>query len=211
MYSNVEYTNINKPLIAMYGGSFNPIHTGHIQLAKYFLDELKLDKLLLIPDNKPPHKSDSEMVSPLHRYNMCSLAVEDTDKIEVSDIEIRREGKSYTVDTLKQLSNIYPTAQLFLIMGADMYLSLHTWRNFQKILEYAIICAVPRDTDSIDELIKYSASLEENGAKYIISNKSMMNVSSTSIRENIKKGNPITGMVGSKVENYIFKNSLYSG
>lgn len=211
MYSNVEYTNINKPFIAMYGGSFNPVHIGHIQLAKCFLDELKLDKLLLIPDNKPPHKSDSEMISPLHRYNMCKLAVEGIDKIEVSDIEIKREGKSYTVDTLKQLSNIYPTAQFFLIMGADMYLSLHTWKNFQKIFEYAIICAVPRDTDSIDELIKYSATLEEDGIKYIISDKTMMNVSSTDIRENIKIGKPIVGMVERKVEDYIYKNSLYFG
>lgn len=76
LITNADLSNIRKPFVAMYGGSFNPIHTGHIQLAQYFVSELGLEKLLLIPDNTPPHKSSSAMVSPQHRYNMCLLAVQ---------------------------------------------------------------------------------------------------------------------------------------
>ncbi len=211
MFSNINYKNISKPFVAMYGGSFNPIHTGHIQLAEYFVNELNLDKLLLIPDGKPPHKSDSAMVSPQHRYNMCKLAVNGLSNIEVSPIEINREGKSYTVDTLRQLSEIYNSSQLFLIMGADMYLSLTTWKNFKEIFSLAVICAVPRNNDSIESLINYSYTLQKYGCNYIISDKMMMNISSTTIRNNVKNGKSIKDMVCPMVKDYIYKNSLYLG
>lgn len=193
----------------MYGGSFNPVHTGHIQLAKYFIDKLKLDRLLLIPDGKPPHKSDKEMISASHRYNMCMLATEGVKNIQVSDIEINRQGKSYTVDTLKQLGDIYNNNQLYLIMGADMFITLHTWKEYREIFNRAIICAVPRDADSVNTLIEYSKTLESEGLRCIISDKMMMNVSSTVIRSCIKHGKSITGMVSRTVEDYIYKNFLY--
>lgn len=209
MYSNIDYKKINKPFIAMYGGSFNPIHTGHIQLAKYFVKELNLDKLLLIPDRTPPHKSDKEMISALHRFNMCCLSVQDEEKIEVSSIEIDRQGKSYTVDTLRSLAQIYPNSQLFLIMGADMFLTLHTWKEYQEIYSRAIICAVPRDKDSVEQLVEYSKT--QNGLRCIISNESMLNVSSTKIRKQIAQKASLCGLVAEKVEKYIYDNSLYMG
>lgn len=209
MYSNIDYKSINKPLIAMYGGSFNPIHIGHIQLAEYFLNTLSLDKLLIIPDAKPPHKSDKAMISAYHRFNMCKLAVNNINNIEVSDIEIKRKGKSYTIDTLRQLNVIYLNAQLFLIMGADMFLSLHTWKNFEEIFSRVIICAVPRQNDNIDKLIIYSKSMERYRIKSIVADKFMMNVSSTQIRNNIINSLPITNMVSKEVEEYIYKNHLY--
>lgn len=211
MYSNFDYKSISKQKIAMYGGSFNPVHTGHIQLAEYFVNKLKLDKLLLIPDNKPPHKSDREMISANHRYNMCMLATENVKNVQVSDIEIKRQGKSYTVDTLKQLGNIYKNTQLYLIMGADMFITLHTWKEYRKILSSAVICAVPRDKDSANSLIDYSKSFETDGLRCIISDKIMMSVSSTEIRSYIRQNKSITGMVNRKVEDYIYKNSLYMG
>lgn len=209
MYSNVDYKNISKQKIAMYGGSFNPVHTGHIQLAEYFVSELELDKLLLIPDSKPPHKNDKEMISENHRYNMCMLASENVKNIQVSDIEIKRQGKSYTVDTLRQLGNIYKNTQLYLIMGADMFITLHTWKEYREILKQAVVCAVPRDKDSVNTLIDYSKTLESKGLRCIISDKMMMNISSTEIRSCIKQGKSIAGMVDRKVEDYIYKNSLY--
>jgi len=211
MYRNIDYNKIDKPFIAMYGGSFNPIHTGHTQLAKYFINELKLKKLLLIPDGTPPHKSSRSMVSAQHRFNMCKLAVKNERNIEVSDIEINRQGKSYTVDTLQQLSEIYRGSQLFLIMGADMYLSLTTWKNFEEIFKLAIVCAVPRANDSLQELVNYGKALAGYGCKYIISDKMMMDVSSTLIRDNVKEGKAITGMVCKEVEKYIYNYSLYLG
>ena len=106
--------------IAMFGGSFNPPHIGHLELAQAFIDRLSLDKLLLIPVFSPPHKSGSEMASAQHRLNMCKLLEKYNNKIEVSDIEVIRGGSSYTVDTLKALQALYPDDELFLIIGADM-------------------------------------------------------------------------------------------
>ncbi len=209
MYSNIDYKAINKPFIAMYGGSFNPIHTGHIQLARYFVKALDLEKLLLIPGRTPPHKSNKEMESAFHRYNMCCLSVQYEEKIEVSDIEINRQGKSYTIDTLQHLGEIYPHCQLFLIMGADMFLSLHTWKEYQEIYKRAIICAVPRDKDSTDRLIEYSKT--QKGLSCIISEETMMNVSSTEIRRLISQKKSVCGMVAEKVEKYIYENLLYMG
>lgn len=211
LITNADLSNIRKPFVAMYGGSFNPIHTGHIQLAQYFVSELGLEKLLLVPDNTPPHKSSSAMVSPRHRYNMCLLAAENLPKIEVSDIELKRQGKSYTVDTLIQLSEIYKNSQLFLIMGADMFLSLTTWKNFREIFKLAVVCAVPRDSDHARTLSKYGNTLEKYGCKYVIADEHMMNVSSTEIRENIKLSKSINGMVCPRVSQYIYDNSLYMG
>lgn len=209
MYSNIDFQSINKPFIAMYGGSFNPIHTGHIQLAKYFLNKLNLDKLLLIPDRTPPHKSDKEMVSAHHRFNMCCLSVKNNEKIQVSDIEINREGKSYTIDTLRSLEKLYPNCQLFLIMGADMFLSLHTWKDYKEIYQRAIICAVPRDNDNIDQLIDYSKT--QSGLNCIISDQRMMNISSSEIRKLIAQKRPVSGLINEDVEKYIQKNLLYTG
>ena len=110
--------------IAMFGGTFNPIHNAHINLALAFIKKLKLDKLLLIPTGVPPHKTDLDIIYGEHRLNMCRLAVQDYKKIEVSDIEVKRGGKSYTADTLRQLKEIYPDSEFFVIMGADMYMTL---------------------------------------------------------------------------------------
>lgn len=209
MYINFDLSSVNMPKVVMYGGSFNPIHIGHIQLAQYFLNTLKPDKFLVIPDRIPPHKSNSNMVSANDRITMCNLALERFNNVEVSDIEIKREGKSYTVDTLHQLNEIYPNAQIFIIMGADMFLTLHTWKDYKEIIKGTVICTVPRDDKNVDELIAYSKTPIVEGIKCIISNSMMMGVSSSQIRENIKNGKPITNMVSSKTRDYIFKNRLY--
>ena len=154
--------------IAMFGGSFNPIHNAHINLATAFIKKLKLDKLLLIPTAEPPHKSDSEMVSAEHRLNMCRLASEDIKKIEVSDIEIKREGKSYTVDTLKQLREMYPESELYLITGADMFMTLDEWKNPEEIFSLAAICTVPRNDDDIKNLEEKEKKYREMGAQTVI-------------------------------------------
>lgn len=209
MYINFDLDSIKKPKIAIYGGSFNPIHIGHIQLAEYFIDFLKPYKFIMIPDRIPPHKSDKEMASAEHRMNMCKLSLRETESAEVSDIELKRTGKSYTIYTLRELNEMYPDAQLFLIMGADMFLILDKWKDYKEIFERAIICAVPRDESSVEELIEYSKSPTMEGIRCIISDSMMMNVSSTQIRSNVKNGKSITGMVNTATENYIYKNNIY--
>ena len=130
--------------IGMFGGSFNPIHNGHIQLIKGIISELNLDKLLVVPSFLPPHKLVKSPVSPEDRIAMCKLCIDNIPKAKISDIEIKRGGKSYTYKTLQELHSIYTTDDLFLIMGADMFLSIETWRNPEIIFKLAIICGVPR-------------------------------------------------------------------
>ena len=211
MYSNIDYRNLQAEKVAMYGGSFNPIHNGHTQLVRYFIDELDLDRIFIIPDGTPPHKSNTAMVSALHRYNMCRLATEYMDKTEVSDIEIRREGKSYTVDTLRVLQEMFPKARLFLIMGEDMFLSLHTWKDYREIFRLAIICALPREHNNISPIMNYAKAHENEGLQFIVSDKKVAEISSTEIRNCVREGIPIKDKVNKRVAEYITKNSLYRG
>lgn len=197
--------------IAMFGGTFNPIHRGHVFLAEEFQRALDLDKVLLIPTNVPPHKQASDLASGEERLEMCRRAVEGYPHIAVSDIEMRREGKSFTVDTLHQLQEIYPGAQLYLIMGADMFLSLHHWRNFEEILRIAVICAAPRnETDGV-ELNRCGEALKEYGARYFILPQQPPTVSSTEIRERIARGEDTGGLLPSAVREFIEEKKLYRG
>ena len=111
--------------IAMYGGTFNPIHLGHMNAAKAVVEGLQLDKLLLMPANVPPHKALPEgSASPAQRLEMCRMAASQLDRVEACPLELERTGPSYTVDTLAELHNRYPGAQFWLVVGTDMVLSL---------------------------------------------------------------------------------------
>ena len=154
--------------IAMYGGSFNPVHNAHVNLALLFIKKLKLDKLLIVPTAIPPHKNSDYMVSAEHRLEMCRQAFKGQKKIEVSDIEIVREGKSYTADTLKQLEELYPDSELYLIMGADMFMTLLDWRRPEEIMNSAVICTVPRDEDDITQLSEMEEKYKAMGARTVV-------------------------------------------
>ncbi len=193
----------------MFGGSFNPIHNAHVNLASSFIKKLKLDKLLLIPTATPPHKSDSEMVSAEHRLNMCTLASEDIKKVEVSDIEIKREGKSYTVDTLRQLKEIYPDSEIFLITGADMFMTLLEWREPEEIFSLATVCSVPRNDDDVEVLEEKEKLYNKMGAKTVILDLKKCSISSSRIRELAFEDESFSKLVDPKVEQYIYANYLY--
>ena len=128
---------------AIYGGSFNPIHNDHIKLALQFAEQFELDKVTLIPTHYTPLKDNSHIADGKHRYQMCLLATEDEPLLEVSDIELRREGPSYTSDTIAQLMN--DEDSLYLIVGADMYMTLDKWHDFNYIFDNVTILAAPRD------------------------------------------------------------------
>lgn len=195
--------------LGIFGGTFNPIHSGHIELVKHFASLAGLDKVLLIPTKIPPHKVSPDLLSGETRLEMCSLAVRGEDKIEVSDIELRREGHSYTIDTLKALEKLYDGAQLYLIMGADMLLCLDTWRDYQGIIDRCVICAAARNDSTVQELKLKARMLGIPENRVIISDEEIMTVSSTQIRENIKKGDSIKGFVPDAVAKYIADNKLY--
>ncbi|MGN1112644.1 MAG: nicotinate (nicotinamide) nucleotide adenylyltransferase [Acutalibacteraceae bacterium] len=195
--------------IAMFGGSFNPPHLGHLELALAFIDCLSLDKLLIIPVFSPPHKSGGEMASAQHRLNMCKLLEKYNNKIEVSDIEINRGGSSYTVDTLKALKALYPDDELFLIIGADMYMSLQGWYQPEQICSLAKICTVSRNSDDTQELENHSRFLKRFGCESVILDERVKTVSSTQIRNCLKSGDSIDNLVVPEVYEYIRCNKLY--
>lgn len=196
--------------IGVFGGTFNPIHNGHVSLGVYCKDELSLDKLMLIPTYTPPHKSSSELAEEEHRVNMCKLATEQYGYFEVSDIEIERKGKSYTYETLNSLKEIYTEDELYLIVGADMFLTLDKWKNPQSIFKNATIVAVPRNDDDKNDLVYYyDNTIKKLGAKAIVLENPVVQVSSTYIRENIDNYQLIKSLIDSNVYEYIVKNKLY--
>ena len=126
--------------IGIYGGTFNPPHIGHIQAAVQAVTALKLDKLYLIPDCIAPHKTMPENTpTALQRLQMLNIAVAEYPQILVSDIEMQREGVSYTWETVMQLRKLHPDARLVLLMGTDMFLSFNTWKNPEYILQNAAL------------------------------------------------------------------------
>lgn len=195
--------------IALFGGSFNPIHSGHIKLIETIKQNFDIHKFLLMPTAVSPHKSNAEMATSEHRLNMCKLACKHLDYVEVSDLEIKRQGKSYTYLTISDLKELYPDDNLFLVVGADMFMSFESWRNFQYILSNVSLIAVPRDDVNNEEMVNYSRILENYGAECYILKDSVMDVSSSEIRHKVKNKIDISQLLDTNVLKYIKDNSLY--
>lgn len=194
----------------IFGGTFNPVHKGHIMLAEYCMESVGLDRIIMIPTAVPPHKISKNLASENDRLNMCKLACRGKENFFVSDIEIKRQGKSYTYETLTQLKEIYPDDHLYTIMGADMFLTLDRWKNPKIIFEKSSIITIPRDEENKLELENfYNKVLKAMGASSVILPNPVMSVSSTFIRENLDNFNLISDMLDKGVYDYIIKNNLY--
>jgi len=194
--------------IAIYGGTFNPIHNGHVHLAKQFAQILGVEKVLLIPTRMPPHKRVRNLASSHDRLEMCRLASSDS-ILEASDIEIRRQGPSYTSDTLRELKTSNPDSELYLITGEDMFLTIQKWHEPQILYSLSTICAAPRSPQGLQPLLDYAGILQQNGAKTIVKNIEYLPISSTMVRDAVKRGESITKLVPSAVAEYILGNNLY--
>ena len=197
--------------IAMFGGTFDPIHNGHIGTALYFQKALSLDKIIFIPTNLPPHKEIKSNTPAEIRMEMCSIAVRDYPFFEVSNLEINRNGCSYTVDTLEALKDIYQTAEFYLIVGADMFLTITDWKKSDRIFELATICAVPRNGNNYSVLDQHASELQKQGVKSVVADVPLVRVSSTMIREKVKNDENISAFVPQTIQEYIIKNNLYKG
>ena len=176
--------------IAIYGGSFNPPHIGHAEAARAACKALKPDKFLIIPTNTPPHKElEANSPSPEQRLEFCRLAFGDIPGAEVSDMELRREGKSYTADTVDALLEQYPGAEICIVMGTDMFLSFRSWYRWQHMLEKCTLAVLSREDFDRREIESFKAELErENGAKVILIPHQPLPMSSTEIRERLRRG-----------------------
>lgn len=169
--------------IGIYGGTYSPPHIGHIRAAEYAIEALKLDKLLLIPTGVSPHKEMSAGASSADRLEMLRLSAAGIQKAQVSDIEIRREGSSYTVDTLRQIRAENPDAELVLLMGTDMFTSFLTWRKPETILELATLAVFCRgEKGEKAKLGEQKRSLEAMGARVELLENPVNAISSTDLR-----------------------------
>lgn len=191
------------------GGTFNPPHMGHINAARAAKEELSLDRLIFIPTGTPPHKEMAEhSATTEQRLEMTYLAAK-TLGAEVSDIETRREGKSFTVHTLRELHKKYPDDELWLIMGTDMFLSLETWFCFEEIFSLASVAAVAREDDDKEKLFAYSEYLKDkHGAKTRVLEVAALTVSSTELRPG-KNRKELQKFLPPEVYDYIIRKNLY--
>ena len=199
--------------IGIYGGTFDPPHWGHITAARAAMEQLGLDKLVLIPDRVPPHKALPEgSASPEQRLEMAALATAELGRrAEVSDRELRRSGPSYTSDTLAELRREYPEDTLWLLMGSDMFLSLQTWHAPERIMELASIAPFSREAaDESETFAAQKARLErEYGAQIcIVQNPEVRELSSTEVRAALAAGRG-SDLLPPAVYGYVLREHLY--
>lgn len=196
--------------VGIYGGTFAPIHNGHVAAAKAFMEQMKLDYLFIIPAYLPPHKQIDASDDPLFRLKMCELAFEGIDGVVISDVELQRGGKSYTYDTLKELER--PDTRLFLLCGTDMVLTFDQWYRFEDIFKLCYPTYVRREDDPL-LTNRVVAKIGEYYQKYGVMFRRILTdpieLSSTEIRRAVKQGKDISGMVPARVAEFIRENRLY--
>ena len=197
---------------AILGGTFDPIHLGHIKTAKSILALTSVEKILFIPLGNPPHKDENNVSSAYHRLNMLNLAVEGENDFLISTMEIERNGKTYTIDTIKELKKLLGnTIKFFFIIGTDELLLINTWKNYEELLKICSFIAVKRPGYKDKLLEDAVACLTKNyDANIRIVEIPPVDVSSSEIRKNIKNGISIKGLIDEKVLNYIKENNLYN-
>ena len=196
--------------VGIYGGTFAPVHNGHVAAAKAFMEQMKLDYLLIIPTCLPPHKEGALDDEPLYRLRMCELAFRGIDGVVISDMEIKRGGRSYTYDTLTELTR--PNTRLFFMCGTDMVLSFDTWYRFEDILKLCYPVYVRRENDPIltkkivDKITEY---YNKYGVMFRRIVTEPIEVSSTQIRRLVAEGKDISSLVPAGVEEFIKSHRLY--
>ena len=197
--------------VGIYGGTFAPIHNGHVAAAKAFMEQMKLDYLFIIPTYLPPHKQVDSSDDPLYRLKMCELAFEGVDGVVISDVEIRRGGKSYTYDTLKELQR--PDTRLFLLCGTDMVLTFDKWYRFEDIFKMCYPIYVRRENDPLMTnrvVAKIGEYYEKYGVMFRKVQLDPIPISSTQIRRAVREGQDISTMVPAGVARFIEENRLYA-
>lgn len=196
--------------VGIYGGTFAPIHNGHVRAAKAFMEQMKLDYLFIIPAHLPPHKQIDESDNPIYRLRMCELAFEGVDGVVISDCEILRGGKSYTYDTLKELTR--ENTRLFLLCGTDMVLTFDTWYRFEDIFKMCYPVYVRRENDPLigNRIVsKITEYYQKYGVMFRKIITDPVELSSTDIRAAVRSGEDISKLVPQKVAQFIRENGLY--
>ncbi len=191
--------------VGIFGGTFNPPHIGHLIVAEFVREEAELDKIIFVPCASPPLKQNlnylSQLAEPEHRFEMVKIAIKGNPFFEVSDIEIKRGGVSYTIDTINQMLERFPSYNFYLLIGADQFKNFHLWREPDEIVKKVQLIVFNRPGFDIPE------SRFSPFAKFIaVPN---IDVSASAIRFKVRNGKSIKYLVPPEVEEYIYANGLY--
>lgn len=201
--------------IGIFGGTFNPPHLGHLRLIQTFTQEIGFDKVLVIPDKRPVHKVCEDLALDSDRLALCERTFTDP-VFEISTMELDRASDSYMIYTVQALAAQYPGAQLYLVIGSDMFLSFHKWYKYREIMEKCILCVAARqDTDTCNKLRAYAFSQLKiympSGVcdKIIISPVEPFMLSSTQLRKKIAAGESLSGCLADEAYTFIKQRGLY--
>lgn len=196
--------------IGIMGGTFDPIHYGHLVAAEEACYQFRLEKVFFIPAGRPPHKTAGEISEPCHRLEITRLAVSSNPYFEVSTLEIERGGFSYTIDTVRKIYNLFPGAQIFFITGADAVLEILSWKNVAELLSLCCFIAATRPGYQLGSLESKLPEFSPAQLKRIILMEvPALAISSSDIRRRIKEGRPIKYLLPEAVHEYILKHGLY--
>lgn len=196
--------------IGIYGGTFSPIHNGHVAAAKAFMEQMWLDILYIMPTGVTPHKIMKGDATARDRLEMCRLAFADVEGVIVSDLEMKREGKSYTVDTLREMYD--PANRLFFLVGTDMLLTLDRWREPAEIFRLCYPVYIRRETDAaldekiIEKITAYHRTFGKMVPRIVAP---ALELSSGEVRDAVAEGRTIDEMVPPAVAHYIAEHGLY--
>ena len=191
--------------LCIYGGTFDPVHYGHLILANFVKEELGVDKILFVPSFFPPHKEHNSYTPFHHRYQMLQLAIENNPDFSISDIEYQRQGTSYSYLTIEEVKQKYGLNEnnLYFLIGGDSLVDFHQWRYPEKILDSAKVVVVGRHDSYYDDVDRIIYD------KVQILNSPLIEISSTDIRKNILIGKSVKHSIPYSVEKYILDNNLY--
>jgi len=192
--------------IGILGGTFNPVHIGHLILAEEVREKLNLDKVIFVPTYLPPHKDNSDIASANARLDMVKISIKGNRYFLASDIEVKRDGRSYTIDTLKELKSIYSQDELYFIIGSDLLKYLDGWKDWDDIVKMVKFIVATRPGYPLEEISTYIASRQTGASTVAIR---AVDVSGFEIRKAIKENKSFRYLVPEGVFKYIDKKRLY--
>ena len=198
--------------IAVMGGTFDPIHNGHLIVAEYVRTSLKLDKVIFIPSGVHPFKNNKNITEGKKRLDILSLAIKSNEYFDISTMEINREGITYTIDSIKELKEIYKEDEVYFIIGSDIIFEIEKWKDFEELIElckFILLYRPGKNEDKIENRIEELKKLY--GLEFVRVEAPLIEISSTEIRERVKEDLSIKYLVPEIVEDYIYKHKLYSG
>lgn len=194
----------------IFGGTFDPIHNGHLHIAYEALYKLNLDKVIFIPSGNPPHKTDKVITDATIRYKLVKDVIQNEKKFEVSDYELKNESLSYTYKTLKHFNEKHEDTEWYFITGADCLMQLDSWKNINEVLSLCNFVVFRRSGYSMEDMLKQKERIEKKfNKKIIFLDIPVIDISSTTIRNKIKNGENISYLVPEKARCMVNKMNLY--